>query len=64
MKLDYEATILFLGIAFGVVIGFFAAFYIWSGDAQASRVEAIEQGHAEWVPQPDGSTEFRWKECE
>lgn len=27
------------------------------------QMEAVKAGHAEWVPNADGTTSFRWREC-
>ena len=40
---------------------------VWAGvcaddDAKAIRTEAVERGFAEWVPDKEGNTTFKWKE--
>ncbi len=34
---------------------------MWATSAETRfHQQAVESGHAEWVAQPDGSSEFRW----
>ena len=42
----------------GVIIGFANG---GSYGERITRIEAVKNGHAEWVVKDNGSTEFKWK---
>ena len=45
----------------GLLISF-SNFLGFGDGARAARAEAVERGFAEWVPDKEGNTTFRWKE--
>lgn len=46
-----------------LLIGCICANYAgWKCGQQVIRAEAVERGFAEWVPDKEGNTTFKWKE--
>lgn len=46
-----------------IIIAIFSAFIGFSLGQKATRIEAVEKGHAEWVVvNKTGETLFKWKE--
>lgn len=46
-------------VLFGAWIG-----YKFNEEKINARTEAVERGFAEWVPDKEGNTTFKWKEVE
>jgi hypothetical protein len=51
------ALLLCVVFVFGVCVGVYL-----DKEAEAVRIEAVERGFAEWVPDKEGNTTFKWKE--
>lgn len=57
----YKSAICLLFLA--IIVVFFASGNAGFGDGkQVIRTEAVERGYAEWVPDKEGNTTFKWKE--
>lgn len=46
----------------GALTGGALSTFTWKDAMHSMRVEALERGHAEWVVDSAGNTEFKWKE--
>ena len=52
---------LVMGSLMSAVIGLLAFYSETYDDRAKLRKEAVERGHAEWVIDSEGNTEWRWK---
>ena len=52
-----DALLLCVVFVFGVCVG-----GCLDKEAETVRTEAVERGFAEWVPDKEGNTTFKWKE--
>ncbi len=58
MSDDIKSAYLLCAIfVFGVCVGVY-----FDNEAETIHTEAVERGYAEWVPDKEGNTTFKWKE--
>jgi len=57
-----EIGMIFLVSAFSALAGYQIGLVDREVTLHKARVEAVEHGYAEWVPDTEGKTTFTWKE--
>lgn len=64
MKEDKKTGNLIMALVMFFSMGLFFGFFIGAGSIESKwRSEALAHGAAYWQVNPDGSTEFKWKEA-
>ncbi len=60
--IEVVVNVTFASLFLMLVIWLCSLIYGLNSGAQHVRTEAVERGYAEWVPDKEGNTTFKWKE--